>query len=177
MDTEISLGKLVELDFNSWICEIPKDDGRWFRMLELRKNMCPDFDGWLLQKGLERTPANALGYIRERYEAVYGERDRLEYEKANREMHEADHRLFWNLGLERFFRIYRNNPYTGPLGIGHYVGIKEHSEDNPLDYEDYVIGEIRDYETDENGGIIRVTLEKEDMTTVVVSARYIYRIY
>lgn len=173
----MTLEELAKLDFIYWISEIPEDDERWFRMLELKKEICPDFDGWLLQKGLERTPANALNYLSERYEAVYGERDRLEAEKANREMHEASDRLFWHLGFERNMRVYKNNPYKGPLTIGHYVGIKEKPEDDPLDYKDYVIGEIRDYETDENGNIIKLFLEKYNGETIVVPTEYTYRIY
>ena len=178
MVKEMSIHKLAHLDFNSWLCELPEDDNRWFELIDIRKDLCPDFDGWLKTKGLERTPKNALEYLSERYDIIYGESDRLGAMEAHDRLDKTLETTGFRLLLQKRLAQYKNKPYQGELKIGHFVGIKNNPEDNPLDYkENHHIGLIWDYVKDKNGSVTSFILRKEDGGSLTVPVEYTYRIY
>ena len=175
----MTLQELVKLHFNYWLGEIPLDDERWYRIIELRKDLCPEggFDKWLDNRILLRTPHNAMLYLKERHEIAYGEQERTEAVKAHEELRRTNDSLMFQLLLEKRLRQYKDKPYQGPLAIGHFVGIKSSLEEDPLKIEYHNIGMISDYQTDGNGNIKSLVLKNKDGSSITMPIAWVYRIY
>ena len=156
------LDKILELEFMYWAAELGQDDVRWLEVMKRKPEFFDGFSG-------EITPQNIRHYLCERHLRLNGKAIREESARLNTELERLDDMMFYRTLLEKRFREYRDAPYTGPLTIGHFVGIKDANKER-------VIGYIRDYYV-KDGAVLLFVLQKEDSSMVTVPVEHTYRIY
>ena len=156
------LGKILELEFMYWAAELGPDDERWLEVMKRKPELFDGFSG-------EATPRNIRQYLCERHVRLNGKAIREESARMSTELERLDDIMFFRTLLEKRLGEYRDAPYTGPLGIGHFVGIKDAGKER-------VIGYIRDYYV-KDGAVSQFVLQKEDAAMVTVPVEQTYRIY
>ena len=167
MNKNTHLEELLKEDFNHWVYELGTDDERWREVMQRKPELFDEFTD-------EPTPQNIFRYLRERYNRVHGKALREEATRLKAEGDAVNHRLMFNVLLNKRLKQYKEQPYNGMLNVGHFVGIKNNSEEDGNGK--HTIGYIRDYFV-ENGKIARFVLDKEDGNTLIVPVENTYRIY
>lgn len=171
------LSELAEMSYNNLLFALDSNDARWLELIPFLKDWCPDFDGWIASNGLERTPENAMEYICVQYEKHFSERDRIAMDKSFKSAHEASRMVGFHALLDKRFRDFENKPYKGELKIGHFVGVKEEKDVNPMEIKNHRIGEIRKVNKTTDGRIISFILNNEVGESFAVPFENTYRIY
>lgn len=177
MTEEMTLEQLATLPYNNLLFALDSNDQRWLGLIPLLKDLCPDFEGWLMANKLGRTPENALEYISVQYEKKYAERDRREMDRSFQSVHEASCKAGFHALLDKRFRDYRNSPYRGELQIGHFVGVKDEMNIEPDKIKNHRIGEIKKVCKNQSGHIVSFILNNEIGESFAVPFENTYRIY
>lgn len=159
--------RLAALPYNNLLFALDENDPRWEELVPYLKDLCPDFEGWLMENKLERTPENALEYISVQYEKKYAERDRREMDQSFRLVHEASCKASFHALLGKRFRDYIDSPYKGELKIGHFVGVIGQPS----------LGVITNVHKDLSGNTIGFDLSDEKGSRFYVNYDITYRIY
>lgn len=156
------LDKILVLEFMYWASELGPNDERWLEVMKRKPELFDGFSG-------ESTPRNIRQYLCERHVRLSGKAIREESARMSTELERLDDIMLFRTLLEKRLGEYRDAPYTGPLEIGHFVGIKDTGKER-------VIGYIRDYYV-KNGAVSQFVLQKEDAAMVTVPVEQTYRIY
>lgn len=156
------LDKILVLEFMYWAAELGPNDERWLEVMERKPELFDGFSG-------ESTPRNIRQYLCERHVRLSGKAIREESARMSTELERLDDIMLFRTLLEKRLGEYRDAPYTGPLEIGHFVGIKDTGKER-------VIGYIRDYYV-KNGAVSQFVLQKEDAAMVTEPVEQTYRIY
>lgn len=156
------LDKILVLEFMYWAAELGPNDERWLEVMKRKPELFDGFSG-------ESTPRNIRQYLCERHVRLSGKAIREESARMSTELERLDDIMLFRTLLEKRLGEYRDAPYTGPLEIGHFVGIKDTGKER-------VIGYIRDYYV-KNGAVSQFVLQKEDAAMVTVPVEQTYRIY
>lgn len=177
MDNTLNIEYLATLDINDLIGLIPATDNRWFELIELRKDLCPDFMGWLADNGLTASAETAKDYYGTMFNTKYADKIEAHYKKQLELMELTGHQPGFYALLEKRLRQYAGNPYTGPLGVGHFLGIKSSPDQKPKKLSDVRVAEIDSCITGADGTVLAYAVTLDDGSNTEVSVQLVCRIY
>jgi len=153
------------------------DSDMWFKLIEHDRDLCPDYEGWLKEHALSRTPASAARYYSSCVRSARGGAYLAAAYHSSERCDTESRRAQFLLGLKERMALYRGKPYKDRLVAGDYVCLlpAAASKSSPVGAED--VGLILDICLDTDGEPVSYLVAKEDGTQLNLPVGQTSRIY